>query len=63
MSRKLYYSGKKRLEYVTRIDSGLDPEELGFPLLCHACESRFSENGEAEVLKQSSPSLVPRAPV
>src|SRR5207245_3461545 len=36
VSRKLYYSGKKKLEFVTFIDAGFDPEELKAHLLCRA---------------------------
>jgi hypothetical protein len=58
MPRKLYYSGKKKLEFVSRIDFGFDPDEFTAPLLCEQCEKRFSENGESEVLKHVAPKLV-----
>jgi hypothetical protein len=54
----VYYSGKKRLEFVTTIDSGLDPEELEHHLLCRPCEQRLSEHGETEVLKHVAPKYV-----
>jgi hypothetical protein len=58
MSRKLYYSGKKRLEFISLIESGFDPAELKAPLLCRDCEARFSVNGEQEVLKHVAPKHV-----
>ena len=58
VSRKLYYSGKKRLEFINLLESGTDPEELQSPLLCRECESRFDRNGEDEVLKHVAPKLV-----
>jgi hypothetical protein len=58
VSRKLYYSGHKRLEFVNLVDSGFDPEELQAPLLCAECEARFSRNGEDEVLKHVAPKFV-----
>jgi hypothetical protein len=58
VSRKLYYSGKKGLEFANFIDSGFDPEELREPLLCEACEARFSQNGEDEVLRHAAPKFV-----
>lgn len=58
MPRKLYYSGKQKLGFSSRIDSGFDPEEFKAPLLCEQCERRFSENGESEVLKHIAPKLV-----
>lgn len=58
VSRKLYYSGKKRLEFVNVIESGFDPEELQAPLLCRECEHRFSVGGEEEVLKHVAPKYV-----
>lgn len=61
VSRKLYYSGKKRLEFVNFIDAGLDPEEMKAHLLCKACETRFSVNGESEVLKHVAPKYVLKA--
>jgi hypothetical protein len=61
MSRKLYYSGNKKLEFVTVIDAGVDPEELKAHLLCRECEARFSVNGEDEVLKHIAPKYVLKA--
>jgi hypothetical protein len=58
MSRKMYYSGKKRLEFVNLMESGLDPEELVAPLLCDSCEKLFDRNGEREVLSHVKPKLV-----
>jgi hypothetical protein len=58
VSRKLYYSGKKKLEFVNLIDAGIDPEELKAHLLCRECEKRFSVNGEVEVLKHVAPKYV-----
>jgi hypothetical protein len=58
VSRKLYYSGNKRLEFVNLMDAGSDPKELKAPLLCAACEARFSKNGEDEVLKHVAPKFV-----
>jgi hypothetical protein len=58
VSRKLYYSGNKRLEFVNLMDAGFDPEELQAPLLCVQCEARFSTNGEDEVLKYVAPKFV-----
>lgn len=57
MPRKLYYSGKKKLEFVSFTDSGFDPDELKAPLLCQVCEMRFNMNGENEVLKHIAPKL------
>ena len=61
VSRKLYYSGKKKLEFVNITDAGLDPEELKAHLLCRDCETRFSVNGEDEVLKHVAPKYVLKA--
>src|SRR5258708_1146119 len=61
VSRKLYYSSKKKLEFVNFIDAGLDPEELKAHLLCRECEARFSVNGEDEVLKHVAPKYVLKA--
>jgi hypothetical protein len=61
VSRKLYYSGKKKLEFVNFIDAGVDPEELRAHLLCRKCEQRFSVNGEDEVLKHVAPKYVLKA--
>jgi hypothetical protein len=58
MPRKLYHAAKKKLEFVSVIDSGFDPEEFQAPLLCNECEKRFNENGESEVLKHIAPKLV-----
>lgn len=58
VSRKLYYSGNKRLEFVNLMDAGFDPKELKASLLCAACEARFSKNGEDEVLKHVAPKFV-----
>ncbi len=58
MSRKLYYSGKKKLGFINRIESGINPDELKAHLLCRACEHRLSVNGEAEVLKHVKPKYV-----
>ena len=58
VSRKLYYSGNKRLEFVNLMDAGFDPQEFEAPLLCAACEARFSKNGEDEVLKHVAPKFV-----
>lgn len=58
VSRKLYRSGKKRLEFINLIESGFDPAELKAPLLCRDCEARFSINGEHEVLKHVAPKRV-----
>ena len=58
MPRSLYYSGKKKLEFANRLEIGIDPAELKAHLLCRVCESRFSVNGEDEVLKHVAPKLV-----
>ena len=58
VSRKLYYSGKKKLEFHSLVESGFNPEELKAPLLCRDCEARFSVNGEEEVLKHVAPKYV-----
>jgi hypothetical protein len=61
VSRKLYHSGKKKLEFVTFIDAGFGPDELKAHLLCRSCEERFSIHGEAEVLKHVAPKYVLKA--
>jgi hypothetical protein len=61
VSRKHYYSGKKRLEFVNFIESGFDPEELKAHLLCQECEARFSVNGEDEVLRHAAAKYVLKA--
>ena len=58
ISRKLYYSGKKKLEFVTPMRSAYDAEELTAPLLCRDCEHRFSIYGENEVLRHVKPKYV-----
>jgi hypothetical protein len=58
MSRKLYYSGGKKLQYISLLESGIDPEELKAHLLCRKCEHRLSVNGESEVLKHVKPKYV-----
>lgn len=58
VSRKLYYSGKKKLEFATFVCAGFDPEELKAHLLCRVCEERFSVNGEDEVLRHVAPKYV-----
>ncbi len=57
-SKKLYYSGKNTLEFVTPLGSEVRPGELVAPLLCRECEHRFSIYGEDEVLRQVKPKLV-----
>ena len=62
VSRKLYYSGKKKLEFVNLIDAGIDPEELKAHLLCRECEKRFSVNGEVEGPEARRSEIRPEAP-
>jgi hypothetical protein len=52
---------QKKLKFVNFIDVGLDPEELKAHLLCRECETRFSVNGEDEVLKHVAPKYVVKA--
>ena len=61
VSRKLYYSGKKNLEFVNFLEVGINPDELATHLLCRDCEERFSVNGEDEVLKHVAPKYVFKA--
>jgi hypothetical protein len=58
LSRKLYYRGKKRLEFINVLESGVDPQELKAHLLCVSCEQRFGRNGEDEVLRHVAPKLL-----
>lgn len=58
VSRKLYYSGGKPLEFVMGSEVGFKPAELAAPLLCRRCEERFSRRGEEEVLKHVKPKYV-----
>ena len=58
VSRKLYYSGNKRQEFVNLMDAGFDPKGLKAPLLCEACGARIGKNGEDEVLKHVAPKFV-----
>jgi hypothetical protein len=55
----LYPKGQK-LEYGTRIGSGVVVEHMKAPLLCLDCEKRFDQNGESELLRHIAPKSVKR---
>jgi hypothetical protein len=58
VSRKLYFSGKKKLEFANLFETGFDPAELKAYLMCRECEHLLSAGGEEEVLKHVAPKYV-----
>jgi hypothetical protein len=56
--KALYAPGKKGIQYATRSQSGVNPEQMKAHLLCFDCEQRFNQLGEWEVLRW----LAPKAP-
>jgi len=57
------YPKSQKLEYATRIGSGVVVEHMKALLLCSNCERRFDQNGESEVLRHIAPKSVKRFPL
>src|SRR5207244_3524707 len=57
------YPRALKLEYATRMRSGVVDEHMKAPLLCSDCEKRFDQNGESEVLRHIAPKSVKRFPL
>ena len=49
------YPKNKQVHFATQTNAGTDPVQLKHPLLCRACEQRFNNNGESEVLRWLAP--------
>ncbi len=62
MPAALYPRGKK-LQFVTRSSTGITDSEMRAHLLCRACEMRFDQNGESDVLFSVAPKVTARHPL
>jgi hypothetical protein len=62
MPAALYPRGKK-LEFLSPSGVGLLKVQMKAHLLCRACETRFDQNGESEVLRHLAPKVTKRFPL
>jgi hypothetical protein len=57
------YPRDQKLQYATRVGSGVVSHHMKAPLLCRDCEGMFDRNGESEVLRHIAPKSVKRFPL
>ena len=63
MPAGLYHSGKKGLQYGTRLKSGRVEHHIKDLLLCSSCEQRFDDGGESYVLSLIAAKMMDEFPL